>query len=169
MRRGLLLIATILVVVIAVVLIVLSARDMRLRYPGKVAIRLPPGECNAELWNHIGEPERLRMIASCTAVEGRVVSLRRAADGDVHIELDPYNKSVLNLANVMHTHGHLVVEIICEHNPEDAGSAAACSGLTSQVLIPRVNDYIRVTGSYVTDREYGWNEIHPVTRIRKLI
>jgi hypothetical protein len=93
----------------------------------------------------------------------------RAADGDLHIALDPYYKSVLNLSNAMHAKGHLVVEIICEHTPEDAGSAAACAGLTSQVMIPRVNDYIRVTGSYVTDRETGWNEIHPVTRIRKLI
>jgi hypothetical protein len=142
---------------------------VRLRYPGKVRIRLPASECNADLWKHIGDPERLRVIAPCTYVEGRVVSMYRAPDGDLHIALDPYYKSVLNLSNAMHAKGHLVIEIICEHTPEDAGSAAACAGLTSQVMIPQVNDYIRVTGSYVTDRETGWNEIHPVTRIRKLI
>lgn len=164
LRRSLLIfIPAAIITLIALVLIV------HLRYPGKPSIRLSASECNADLWNHVGQPERLPVIAASTSVEGRVVSLRRAADGDVHIELDPHDKSVLNLANVMRTHGHLVVEIICEHNPEDAGSAAACAGLTSQVMIPRVDDYIRVTGSYVTDREYGWNEIHPVTRIRKLI
>ena len=162
-RRVLLFIALILVAAAALVLII------RLLYPGKVTIRLPASECNAELWNHIGQPERLRVIAPCTAVEGRVVSTYRAADGDLHIELDPYNRSVLNPANVMDANAHLVVEIICEHTPEDAGSVAACAGLTSQVTIPQVNDYIRVTGSYVTDRGTGWNEIHPVTRIRKLI
>ena len=162
-RRVLPVIAIILVAVVALILVV------RLRYPGKATIRLPASECNADLWNHVGQPERLRVIAACTSVEGRVVSLYRAGDGDLHIALDPYNKSVLNLVNVIQAHGHLVVEIICEHTPEDAGSVAACAGLTSQVTIPQINDYIRVTGSYVTDRETGWNEIHPVTRIRKLI
>lgn len=162
-RRLLLFIVTMLVAAIALFLIV------RVRYPGKAAIRLPASECNADLWKHIAKPERLRVIVACTSVEGRVVSLRRASDGDLHIELDPYYKSVLNLSNAMHAKGHLVVEIICEHAPEDPGSAAACAGFTSQVMIPHVNDYIRVTGSYVNDRETGWNEIHPVTRIRKLI
>lgn len=142
---------------------------VRLRHPGRVAIRLPASECNADLWNHIGQPERLHVITPCTSVEGRVVSTYRASDGDLHIALDPYYKSVLNLSNAMYAKGHLVVEIICEHTPEDAGSAVACAGSTSQVMIPQVNDYIRVTGAYVTDRATGWNEIHPVTRIRKLI
>jgi hypothetical protein len=162
-QKALFLIAAVLVAVGVLVLVV------RVRYPGKATIRLPASECNADLWNHVGEPKRLHVIAACTSVEGQVVSVYRAWDGDLHIELDPHDKSVLNFVNVMHANGHLVVEIICEHTPEDAGSAAACTGLTSQVVIPQVNDYIRVTGSYVTDRETGWNEIHPVTRIRKLI
>jgi hypothetical protein len=142
---------------------------VRVRYPGKPKIRLPASECNADLWKHVGEPERLHMITACTSVEGQVVSVYRASDGDLHIELDPHDKSVLNFMNLMQSHGHLVVEIICEHTPEDSGSVAACAGVTSQVMIPQINDTIRVTGSYVTDRETGWNEIHPVTRIRKLI
>jgi hypothetical protein len=157
------LIATMLVAVVTLVAVI------RVRYPGKATIRLPASECDADLWKHIGEPERLHVIAACASVEGQVVSLYRASDGDLHIELDPHDKSVLNFVNLMHSHGHLVVEIICEHTPEDAASVAACAGLTSQVMIPHINDYIRVTGSYVTDRENGWNEIHPVTRIRKLI
>jgi hypothetical protein len=130
---------------------------------------LPASDCNADLWNHVGERERLHVIATCTSVEGRVVSLYRASDGDLHIELDPYNKSVLNFSNALHAKGHLVVEIICEHAPDNAQDAKACAGFRSEVVIPQINDYIRVTGSYVTDGETGWNEIHPVTRIRKLI
>jgi len=157
------LIATMLVAVVTSVLVV------RVRYPGKPKIRLAASECNADLWNHVGDREKLHVIAACTSVEGRVVSLYRASDGDLHIELDPYNKSVLNFANAIHANGHLVVEIICEHTPDNAQDAQACTGFTSNVMIPQINDYIRVTGSYVTDRETGWNEIHPVTRIRKLI
>lgn len=162
-RKLLLLIPTMLVVVGTLVLVI------RVRYPGKPNIRLPASECNADLWNHVGEPQRLHVIAPCTSVEGRVVSLYRASDGDLHIELDPYNKSVLNVANAIHSKGHLVIEIICEHTPDNAQDAQACTGFTSEVVIPRIDDYIRVTGSYVTDRETGWNEIHPVTRIRRLI
>ena len=163
MKRGLQVFGAALVVVVALILIV------RLRYPGKATLRLSPSECNADLWNHVGDREKLHVIAACTSVEGRVVSLYRASDGDLHIELDPYNKSVLNFANAIHANGHLVVEIICEHTPDNAQDAQACTGLSSEVAIPQVNDTIRVTGSYVTDRGTGWNEIHPVTRIRKLI
>ena len=151
------------------VAVVTSVLVVRVRYPGKPKIRLAASECNADLWNHVGDREKLHVIAACTSVEGRVVSLYRASDGDLHIELDPYNKSVLNFANAIHANGHLVVEIICEHTPDNAQDAQACTGFSSEVAIPQVNDYIRVTGSYVTDRGTGWNEIHRVTRIRKLI
>jgi hypothetical protein len=36
------------------------------------------------------------------------------------------------------------------------------------VAIPNVGDRVRVTGAYVTDRDNGWREIHPVTRIEKI-
>jgi hypothetical protein len=153
----------VLVVAVTVVLII------RVRYPGKATIRLPASDCNADLWNHVGDREKLHVIAACTSVEGRVVSLYRAYDGDLHIELDPYNKSVLNFTNAINSNGHLVVEIICEHTPDNAQDAKACAGFTSEVMVPQINDHVRVTGSYVTDRDTGWNEIHPVTRIRKLI
>ena len=29
----------------------------------------------------------------------------------------------------------------------------------------QVDDHVDVLGSWVLDREHGWNEIHPVTRI----
>src|SRR5438445_1077322 len=64
---------------------------------------------------HVYEKERLHVVAECTAVEGRLISLHAALDGDLHIALDPERKSVLNLVNVMHAHGALVVEVICEH------------------------------------------------------
>ena len=140
----------------------------RMRYSGKPSVRLSTENCNADLWKHVYSPERLHIIEACTAVEGRVVSLRRESDGDLHIALDPELRSVLNLVNAIHGHGHLVVEIICEHAPTKEYARSACASFASEVAVPYVGDRIRVTGAYVTDRDNGWNEIHPVTRIDTL-
>ena len=140
----------------------------RLRYAGKAPVKLQAENCDPDLWKHVHEKERLHVIEECTAVEGRVVSLRRASDGDLHIGLDPENKSVLNLVNVMHVHGELVLEVICEHTPVHAGNKVACGAFHPQIMIPNVGDHVRVTGAYVTDRHHGWNEVHPVTRIEIL-
>ena len=140
----------------------------KLRYAGKATVKLPAADCNADLWKHVYAPERLRVIEACTAVDGRVISVHRASDGDLHIGLDPEQKSTLNLVNVMHAQRHLIVEAVCDHPSADSGAAAACASFTSQITAPRAGDRIRVTGSYVTDRDNGWNEIHPVTRIEIL-
>jgi len=141
---------------------------VRLRYPGKAVVKLRPENCAALLWKHVSEKERLQVLEECTAVEGRVVSLRRALDGDLHIALDPDDKSVLNLINVIHARGELVVEVICEHAPTEAADRVACGAYQSQITIPRIHDRVRVTGAYVTDLHNGWNEVHPVTRIEIL-
>lgn len=138
------------------------------RYAGKVTVKLPPADCSADLWKHVYDPGRLRVIEACTAVEGRVSSVHKAGDGDLHIGLDPDDESVLNLINVIHAQRKLVVELVCDHAPHEQAPLAACAGFTPQVLAPAVGDRVRVTGAYVTDRENGWNEIHPVTRIETL-
>ena len=137
----------------------------KLRYSGRAPVTLPAADCNSDLWKRTYSPERLRVIEACTAVEGRVVSVHPAADGDLHIGLDPDHASVLNLVNVVHQRRRLVVEIVCEHTPTGKGPGAICAGYISQVSIPKVGDRVRVTGAYVTDGDYGWTEIHPVTRI----
>ena len=138
------------------------------RYPGKAPIKLSAESCNTELWKHVYEAERLKVIEACTAVEGRVVSVHRASDGDLHIGLDPDQRSVLNLKNMMHADSKLVVEVICDHTPTGANMKADCGGFHYDVMVPKVGDRVRVTGAYVTDRDNGWNEIHPVTRIEAL-
>jgi len=97
-----------------------------------------------------------------------VVSVHRAQDGDLHIWLDPDQKSVLNLLNVLHAQGHLILESVCDHPSNDSAPAAACAGFTSQITAPQIGDRIRATGSYVTERDNGWNEIHPLTKIEVL-
>ena len=152
-------------VLLALIALFIAAR---LRYPGKAAVKLPPADCNADLWKHVYSPERLGVIEACTAVEGRVVSLHQAKDGDLHIALDPDHKSVLNLINLVHGKGKLAVEVVCDHPAANQKAASACAGFASPVTAPRVGDRVRITGAYVTDRDDGWNEIHPVTRIEVL-
>lgn len=142
----------------------------KLRYSGTAPVKLEAANCDSDLWKHVYEKDRLKVLEPCTAVEGRVLSVHRNSDGDLHVALDPENKSVLNLINVTHAHRTLVVEIVCDHPPKSAESGAevACRDFHPQVTIPNVGDRVRVTGTYVTDRDNGWNEVHPVTRIEIL-
>jgi hypothetical protein len=153
---------------IALVLLTALAITTNLRYKGKAPVKLPASACNAELWKHIAESERLKVLEPCTAVDGRIVSMHENRDGDLHIALAPDQKSVLNVINAMHANSHLVVEVICEHTPLENDARASCAGFTSTIAIPEAGEHVRVTGAYVTDSDNGWNEIHPVTRIEIL-
>ena len=140
----------------------------KMRYSGKAVMNLSPTNCNADLWNHVYGKNRLKVIEQCTSIEGRVVSLHQSKDGDLHIALDPDPKSVLNLLNAIHAHGTLVVESVCDHPPEGEEAMHACAGFHSQIIAPALGDRVRVTGTYVVDRDNGWTEIHPVSRIESL-
>jgi hypothetical protein len=139
----------------------------KLHYSGEAPAKLPPESCDANLWPHVYEKDRLQVIEACTAVEGRVVSVHESEDGDLYIALDPKDKSVLNLMNATHARRTLVVEVIC-HHPSQGESQTACGDYHSIVTNPKTGDYVRITGSYVTDRDNGWNEIHPVSSIEVL-
>lgn len=152
----------------AVVALVALFVAAKIRYAGRTPVKLPAADCHNGLWNHVYERQRLHVVEPCTAVDGRVTALARSWDGDMHIDLDPDRKSVLNPVNAIHGGGKLVVEIICEHVPNRPDAKRACAGFHSQITIPKVNDRIRVVGAYVTDVEHGWREVHPVTRIEIL-
>lgn len=137
-------------------------------YPGRAPVRLPAENCNSELWAHVYDKERLRVLEACTVVEGRVKSTWREFDGDLHIALDPDKKSVLNVFNMAHAHRTLVVEIICDHTPAGDSAKAACGDWRQQLTIPNKGDRIRVTGTFAVDKDNSWTEIHPVTRIEVL-
>lgn len=152
----------------ALVLLIAVLFATNMRYRGEAPIKLPATGCNAGLWSHVYEKDRLKVIEACTSVEGRVVSVHQSKDGDLHIALDPDAKSVLNLLNVMHAHRTLVVEAICDHASDLANAQQACSGFHSDIVAPAIAARVRVTGAYVTDRDNGWNEIHPVSHIELL-
>lgn len=95
-------------------------------------------------------PSRLTMLNPCLSVTGQVVELSRSDDGDMtfRLKVDSAFGWVLNNDNRAQIRGYLQVEII----PDDQDT------VTTPALAARVT----VTGSFVTDTDHGWNEIHPV-------
>ena len=98
-------------------------------------------------------PSRLVLHGRCVAVTGRVVGIIHAPDGDVHLNLLPDHGywHLLDRRNYTVWGGTLVLEII----PADQGTVA----------VPKLLSRVRVTGAWVTDKEHGWNELHPAWQI----
>src|SRR6476661_8844267 len=63
-----------LAVVIAGLTLLVAAK---LRYRGSPSLKLPDENCDAEVWKHVYEKDRLRVLQVCTAVDGRVASVHR--------------------------------------------------------------------------------------------
>ena len=138
---------------------------------------LAAAQCDASLWNHVYNPERLIVKQQCIAVTGTIVDatngkrrdgVRHEADGDTHgwLDVDPQFKNLLNAGNLSDEGGNLVFEIVCEYDVKQADAVAACSGYQASVQIPPVGSHVGITGSYVQDTNHSqWMEIHPVTSI----
>src|SRR5262249_61227952 len=119
--------------------------------------------CSAYIYQNFYEPARLQVIETCTEVEGRIVSTRRASDGDFHIGLDPDLKSVLNLANVMHARSELVVEVICDHTPTGSDVKVGCGDFHYARTTPKGGARVRVPCASVTYRDHGRQKILPAS------
>ncbi len=124
-------------------------------------------QCDASLWAHVYHSYRLAMHDSCMTISGKVYSLIYEADGDIHIRVtvDSPFTYMLNSYNYSGQYGKLVCEPLCATTCTQADAIASCTGFTNHVFIPAVGEHVLVTGSYVTDNDHGWNEIHPVTSI----
>ncbi|MGN6624709.1 MAG: hypothetical protein ACTHKK_11260 [Candidatus Nitrosocosmicus sp.] len=129
-----------------------------------------PEKCDQSLWNHVYHPERLQIIDSCKSVLGKIESKKSEGEGDFHIRvrLDPQFSNLINSANINGQIGDLVVEPICQHSITQADAIPVCSNF-QDINIPEVGSHVKVTGSFVLDKEHdGWAEIHPVTSIIKI-
>ena len=125
-------------------------------------------ECNPSFWDHVYNPQRLQVIDMCTSVSGIVETMRGEDDGDYRIglALDSEYAYMINDANRKSQHGNLVVEIICQLKVTDLDAKKACSNFVHTVYIPMLGMHVKVTGSYVLDKDhFGWAEIHPVTKL----
>jgi hypothetical protein len=160
--------AGLLIVALGMRLLRRGQQGLHLSWGGRGQTTTTPSACDDTLWEHVYHPQRLRVLESCRTVEGTIISIRKEEDGDMHIRMDVEDKSLLNERNLTGQHGDLVIEPVCVNQVTQADAVAACGGFTSALPIPRVGERVRVTGAYITDREHGWNEIHPVTRIEIL-
>lgn len=126
-----------------------------------------PPQCDATLWKHVYNPDRLQVVADCKEVTGTIEELDQNEDGDTHMlmQLDPGQEDLLDKRNLKKKEGNLVVEVVCANEVTDKKAREACKGYSTNVQIPKVGDHVRVTGSYVIDSHNGWAEIHPVTSI----
>ncbi len=123
--------------------------------------------CNQDLWSHVYNPSRLKILTPCLQVTGTIEVIRLEKDGDDHIllRLDRGQESLLNQENISQQKGDLVLEPVCLHTVTQEDAIASCNGFTSGVVVPGVGTHVTVVGSYVLDTAHGWNEIHPVSKI----
>jgi len=123
--------------------------------------------CDASLWEHVYHSYRLEVREECKVVTGTIELLRKEADGDYHIrlKLDSEQNNLLNEKNYDEQKGCLVLEPVCANKVTQKDAIKSCEDFVNSVYIPHIGEHVKVTGSYVLDKEHGWMEIHPVTKI----
>ncbi len=99
-------------------------------------------------------PLRLRVISNCQVASGIVKSINLQDDGDWRIDvgLSPQYEKLLDVGNVNHQSGWLVLELI----PRDQAT----------ISVPLVGKQITFVGPLVYDSENHWNAIYPVWSIQ---
>ncbi|BAA81591.1 hypothetical protein APE_2574 [Aeropyrum pernix K1] len=125
--------------------------------------QLEPGECPPaeNVFAETHTPERLRIVDTCLTVEGRVSNIPSfAGDGDYVFDIDPKERWLLGLGNILLRKGGLHIEVV-------PGDYFEVLGLLGGGVCP--GDLLRVTGVYVFDTDHGmWAEIHPALSIEIL-
>lgn len=134
--------------------------------------------CDASLWKHVYNPQRLVVKQECITARGTIVDAtkgkkkdgaRHEADGDGHnwLKLDPGQENLLLPGNIETQQGNLVFEIICRYRVTQKDAIAACRNFKSTVTLPPVGTHVCVTGPLIEDMDHKpiHREIHPVTKI----
>lgn len=133
--------------------------------------------CDASLWHHVYNPQRLTTITSCITVTGTIVDatagkrkdgVRHEADGDTHgwLKPDPAFVGLVNDGNRSAEGGNLVYEVVCAFHVKQQDAKAACRNYTSPIKLLPVGTHVAITGTFVRDSNHAqWNEIHPVSSI----
>ncbi len=138
----------------------------------------------------VHHPARIKVLKSCIAVTGTVVSARRNSDGDNKFNLkpDPGGEHLVNQRNEAVQGGSLLCEIVPADQPGcvPGQRVAVRLGLMEQVdrwfkgpyefgvctgaaiSMPVVGSRVTVVGPLVTDLAHGWNEIHPVWSLTRV-
>ena len=125
-------------------------------------------DCNEDLWKHVYNPQRLKVLSDCISAIGTVVQVSKESDGDLHIQLklNQNEMGLLNQKNYSNANGNLIAEIICMNKISQSDAVQPCLNCPMNINVPNVGDEILVQGTYVVDLHHGWNEIHPVSSIK---
>jgi hypothetical protein len=102
----------------------------------------------------VSNPLRLRVISACQVASGMVkdVNLQDNGDWRIDVSLSPQYGKLLDVGNVIHQRGWLVLELI----PKDQAT----------VSVPVVGKQVTFIGPLVYDSENHWNAIYPVWSIQ---
>jgi hypothetical protein len=144
--------------------------DVRATYQnvtGSTHVTIAKPHCDASLWSHVYDPQRLQIRNDCQTVTGVIMQQHDNSDGDIDIRVavDPAYAHLLNDANMTKLNGWLQTEAICQApiQPQSAGPQRACTGFAGSVTVPPVGTRVLVTGTYVLDANHGWMELHPIS------
>jgi len=125
--------------------------------------------------DHVYNPGRLHVLASCVSVRGVIISARQEPDGDLHVLLkvdadqrDPRGGRFTNNVNDAKQGGDLVLEPVCVGPVIQPDAVGACAGYHNPLVVPPRGAHVVVTGPWVLDAPHGWNEIHPLERVEVL-
>lgn len=88
----------------------------------------------------------------CARGQGFVTAVEKSPDGNWEMSIKP------DPGSEKYTKGHSDGTFRAEIVPADQG----------KVRKPSVGEHIRVTGPWVTDHKYEWDQIHPVWKVEKL-
>lgn len=123
--------------------------------------------CNYNIWSHVYNPDRLKILDSCVMVSGVIIESSPDGDGDQHmlLKLDPGQQNLLSSPNSKLNRDVIIIEAICVNNISKNKVGNACDGYVNNVDLPKLKDHVQVTGSYVIDSHNGWGEIHPISKI----
>ena len=124
-------------------------------------------DCNKKLWDHVWDPSRLDVIASCKTVTGTIIEKNADPDGNEHmlLKLDKGQDSLLHKKNYSKKEGNLVIEAICVNKVTRKSAKGYCNGYSNSISLPKVGDHVQVTGSFVLDSHNGWTEIHTISNV----
>jgi len=123
----------------------------------------PAGYLKKRIWN----AKRLDIIEPCVTITGVVTAVRPILDGDLHLHLrpDPEFAGLLNQKNIQARGGNLILEPQCFWAMWRRNSTGSCKNRGYKMHIPKVGTRVRVTGTFVFDRDHGWNELHPIFKM----
>ena len=127
-------------------------------------------DCDTSLWKYVYNPERLDVVDKCKTVTGIIEESSADEDGDQHmlLRLDNGQDGLLTKKNIKKKQGDLVIEAVCADKTTLEKVGNTCNGYINHILLPKVGDHVKVTGSLVLDSHNGWKEIHPITKIELL-